>query len=93
MANDLISFGVCMYVWKIVFIVLFFLVAIVVAYPWLLLIPIVVWWACISAGSAPKATEAGEAAAHGEATAPRPEQPRGTQARRIGSAPLDAPTD
>jgi hypothetical protein len=38
MANDLITFGVGMYVWKIVFIVLFFLVAIVVAYPWLLLI-------------------------------------------------------
>jgi hypothetical protein len=40
MTNDLITFGVWIYVWKIVFIALCFLVAMVVAYPWLLVIAV-----------------------------------------------------
>ena len=43
MANDLLSFAVWTYVWKFVFIALLLLIAIVVAYPWLLLIPLGIW--------------------------------------------------
>ena len=69
MTNDLISFGVWMYVWKFVFYGFFFLVALVLVYPWLLLIPLGIWWLCWKYGSEPEATEDGGVTTAGDATA------------------------
>jgi hypothetical protein len=80
MANDLITFGVWIYVWKIVFIALFLLVAIVGAYPWLLVIAVGLWWLFRTYGRDVEATETGAALPHDEATVARPEPSRRTQA-------------
>jgi uncharacterized membrane protein len=49
MINDLITFGAWYYFWKIFFYAVLFLIAIVVAYPVLLLIALWIWWAYRSA--------------------------------------------
>ena len=69
MANDLLSFAVWTYVWKFVFIALLLLIAIVVAYPWLLLIPLGIWWLCWKHGSDFDATEESGVATPGDASA------------------------
>ena len=68
MTNDLISFGVWMFIWKYVFYGLLFLVALVLVYPWLLLIPLGIWWLCWKYGSDPEATEDGGVTTPGDAT-------------------------
>ena len=44
MANDASTFGVWVHAWKTILLVLFSLVAIVMACPWHLLMALGIWW-------------------------------------------------